>query len=75
VVRSIQAHAVNPYELFRALRGRPPGTPGERVNSGYALNESLSSRRGGAVLKTAANGVLSVLRLGELAEGEGRGSA
>jgi hypothetical protein len=64
-VRSMRAHAVNPNELVGALRRRGPGTAAERVESGYALNESLSSTRGGAALRSAANGVLSVLRLGD----------
>ena len=39
--------------------------PGARVESGYRLNESLSSSRAGAALKGAANAALSATRLGD----------
>ena len=38
---------------------------GDRVESSYRLNESLSARRAGALLKGAANAALSATRLGD----------
>jgi hypothetical protein len=65
-VRSLRTQAVNPQELLRKLRPRPPA-PGEpsRVDSSYQLNESLSATRRGTVLKQAANGFLNLTRLGD----------
>jgi hypothetical protein len=48
-----------------ALRREAPRTGGQRVGTGYALNESLSSTRRGIAAKAAANGVLDLTRLGD----------
>jgi len=64
--RSIHAHAVNPYELVSGLRrGRAETSADERMETGYRLNESLSSRRAGSAAKSALNGLLSLARLGD----------
>ena len=57
--------AVNPYELLNALRRGAPQTGTQRVETGYALNESLTSTRRGVAMKATANGVLNVTRLGD----------
>ena len=64
-VSAVQTHAVNPYELLNALRRKGPQTGGQRVETGYALNESLSSSSRGVAVKTAVNGILSATRLGD----------
>ena len=64
-VSSAQTHAVNPHELLNALRRRAPQTGAQRVETGYALNESLSASRRGIAMKAAANGFLNVTRLGD----------
>ena len=65
-VRSLRTSAVNPTELLRALRREDRATgPGERVESGYRLNEALTSSRSGTILKGAANAALNVTRLGD----------
>jgi SAM-dependent methyltransferase len=62
----LRAHAVNPHELFAALRSSNDAEqPFERVPSAYELNESLDSSRAGRAAKAAVNGGLSVLRLGD----------
>jgi SAM-dependent methyltransferase len=68
--RRIRTHAVNPHELLSALRRSGGATGNERVESGYALNESLQSSRGGALLKASANGALNLLRLGDAIKAE-----
>ncbi len=60
-----RTHAVNPHELLAALRRQGEQTGGERVESGYALNESLSGSRRGVAVKGAANAVLNATRLGD----------
>ena len=70
-VRSVRTGAVNPTELLQAARRRGRATrhrpmrPGARVESGYRLNESLSSSRAGSVVKGVANAALSATRLGD----------
>jgi SAM-dependent methyltransferase len=60
-----RTHAVNPHELLAAMRRQGDQTGGERVQSGYALNESLSESRRGVAVKEAANAVLNATRLGD----------
>jgi SAM-dependent methyltransferase len=67
VVR-VRTHGVNPHELVTALRPGRKGTAptgNERVMATYQLNESLSTRPGGAILKGGVNAVLSITRLGD----------
>lgn len=65
-VDSAKTQAVNPSELLAALkRNRAPVDATSRVESGYKLNEALSSSTRGAALKSAANAVLSATRLGD----------
>jgi SAM-dependent methyltransferase len=65
-VRSLRTRAVNPTELLRAVRREHGATgPGGRVESGYRLNEALTSSRSSAILKGAANAVLNATRLGD----------
>jgi hypothetical protein len=65
-VDSAKTHAVNPTELMAALRrNRAPVEATSRVESGYKLNEALSTSRRGAAVKSAANAVLSATRLGD----------
>ena len=64
--RSIRAHAVNPYELVAAMRRRRTETSADkRVETGYRLNESLSTNRAGSAAKSALNELLSLTRLGD----------
>ncbi len=65
-VRTLRIHGVNPKELLQAARiGKHPMKPGDRVESSYRLNESLSTARSGLIFKSAANAALSVTRLGD----------
>jgi SAM-dependent methyltransferase len=64
-VKAVQTHAFNPHELLSGLTRRKEMTVGERKQTGYQLNESLSERRLGAAAKASVNGVLSMLRLGD----------
>jgi SAM-dependent methyltransferase len=64
-VRWARTHAVNPHELLAALRRQGDQTGGERVETGYSLNESLSGSRRGQAVKSAANAVLNATRLGD----------
>jgi SAM-dependent methyltransferase len=67
VVR-VRTHGVDPYELVSALRPGRKGTAptgSQRVEASYQLNESLSARRSGAVLKDAVNAALALTRLGD----------
>jgi SAM-dependent methyltransferase len=66
VVDSAKTQAVNPSELLAALRrDRGPVDATSRVDSGYKLNEALSTSRRGAAVKSVANAVLSATRLGD----------
>jgi SAM-dependent methyltransferase len=66
VVERIDTHAVNPIEIARRLRpGAGRLTGGERVESAYRLNESMTSGRTGRVIKNAVNRGLSRARLGD----------
>jgi SAM-dependent methyltransferase len=67
-VRRVRTHGVNPNELVTALRPGRKGTAptgNQRVEATYQLNESLSARRGGAIVKDAVNAVLTLTRLGD----------
>jgi len=64
-VTSERTSAVNPYELLNRLRRGAPQTGTQRVETGYALNESLTATRRGVVLKAAANTILNITRLGD----------
>ena len=59
----IALHGTNPYELMAAFRRRVEAP--ERARTSQALNERLSAGPSRRLLKTAANGALSVLRLGD----------
>lgn len=66
VVRSVATHGLNPYELRAGLRaGRERAAGDGNTETSYRLNESLSTRRGGAVAKRILNGTLSRMRLGD----------
>jgi SAM-dependent methyltransferase len=64
-VSSARTHAVNPHELLAAIRRKRGQTGSERVETGYALNESLSASPRGIAMKAAANGILNATRLGD----------
>lgn len=64
-VETVRTHATNPDELVRALLRRPALSGDERVETGYRLNETLSVRRRGRLVKELANGVLRLTRLGD----------
>jgi len=64
-VLQVRAQAVNPQELLGALRRNRQNGGVDRVASGYRLNEALSGGRAGRVAKTAVNGALNALRLGD----------
>ena len=63
-VCSLRAHAVNPHELMSALCRRKIAS-GERVETSYRLNESLSASRTGTLARSAVNGLLGMMRLGD----------
>jgi SAM-dependent methyltransferase len=66
VVRSVSTHGLNPYELAAGLRsGRVRTTTHSNTETSYRLNESLSTRRSGVIVKRAVNGVLTTVRLGD----------
>lgn len=63
---SARTQAVNPAELMAALRrNRGPVDATTRVESGYKLNEALSTSSRGAAVKSAANALLAASRLGD----------
>jgi SAM-dependent methyltransferase len=65
-IASVSTHGANPYELVARLRSgdqRLDGTA--NVESRYALNEALTTRRAGSVIKRGLNAALSALRLGD----------
>lgn len=64
-VLRVRTHAVNPRELLTSLRRDGDVGGGERVASGYRLNEALSTGRAGRAAKAAVNGTLNVMRLGD----------
>jgi 2-polyprenyl-3-methyl-5-hydroxy-6-metoxy-1,4-benzoquinol methylase len=61
----IRTETINPRELIDTLRHRPGIGGGERVASGYRLNEALTARVSGRILKVAVNAALNTLRLGD----------
>lgn len=65
-VDSAKTHAVNPSELLASLRrNRGPVDATSRVDSGYRLNEALSTSSRGAMVKSAANAALAATHLGD----------
>lgn len=66
VVRSVSTHGLNPYELVAGLRhGRARTQTHSNTETSYRLNESLSTRRSGVIVKRAVNGALTAVRLGD----------
>jgi SAM-dependent methyltransferase len=65
-VRSVATRGLNAYELLDQIRARQ-GREVARSNTetSYQLNESLSTRRAGLILKRGANAALSTARLGD----------
>jgi SAM-dependent methyltransferase len=61
-VSRLRANSVNPRELLTMLRSDHRY---DRNQSSQQLNESLSAKPSGRLVKTLANGVLSTLRLGD----------
>jgi len=68
----VVAHAVNPYELLDGVRNRARreevGTEQlnkERIQSSYQLNEMLTSSPSRQAIRSLANGVLGLARLGD----------
>ena len=65
-VRSVATHGLNPHELVAGLRpGRERRSARCNTETSYRLNESLSTKRTGAIMKRAANAALSTARLGD----------
>jgi SAM-dependent methyltransferase len=64
-ISSLRTHGVNPRELLAALHRGGGVRAVDRVATGYQLNEALSTRRTGRVVKAAANASLNTLRLGD----------
>jgi SAM-dependent methyltransferase len=66
VVRSVSTHGLNPYELVAGLRhGRARPQAHSNTETSYRLNESLSTRRSGVIVKRAVNAALTAVRLGD----------
>jgi SAM-dependent methyltransferase len=65
--RDVRLHlqGVNPYEIIGHFRGGARMGGAERTRTSQQLNEYLSGSRSRNALKTAANTVLSLLRLGD----------
>jgi SAM-dependent methyltransferase len=64
--RTVKTQAVNPSELLAALRRKRTAVgPGSRVESGYRLNEALTSHASGTAVKRVANSALAATRLGD----------
>lgn len=61
----VRAEGVNPHELLAAGRGGRTVAAGERVRSGYELNEALISSAHGRVVKRAMNAALRMAALGD----------
>lgn len=68
----VVAHAVNPYELLDGVRNRARreevGTEQlnkERIQTSYQLNELLTSSPSRQAIRSLANGVLGLARLGD----------
>jgi len=65
-VRSASTTGINPYEIRAGLRsGRDRGAQESNTETSYRLNESLSTRRAGVLVKTGVNAALSATRLGD----------
>jgi SAM-dependent methyltransferase len=65
-VRSVVTHGINPYDLKAAFRsGRAGDSPRRNTESSYQLNEALSTRRSGTLVKATINAALSGTRLGD----------
>ena len=62
-VLRLRTQAVNPHELIAALRRK--GAPRDRNVDAYQLNEALSTRKSGRVVKATANGALALTHLGD----------
>lgn len=60
----LATHGVNPYEIVNHYRGRDVAAC-DRVGTSYELNEFLTASPSRRMIKQAANGMLSVLRLGD----------
>jgi hypothetical protein len=64
--RSVATTGINPYEIRAAVRsGRDRREAETNTETSYRLNESLTTRRSGALLKRAVNAALSATRLGD----------
>jgi SAM-dependent methyltransferase len=64
--RSVATTGINPYEIRAGLRsGRDRREAETNTETSYRLNESLTTRRSGALLKRAVNAALSATRLGD----------
>ena len=68
----VVAHAVNPYELMSGILKPRKGAESctdlhnkERIQTSYQLNEFLTSSPSRKLLRTVANGLLGVARLGD----------
>lgn len=66
IERTLETRAVDPTELLQAFRRQQGAAqPVSRVETSYRLNESLSSRPLGMLVKRVANATLSATRLGD----------
>jgi hypothetical protein len=64
VVR-MRTEGLNPSEILTLARWRKEDKPVDRLRSGVALSEAMSRTRARRALKTAINGGLNILRLGD----------
>jgi 2-polyprenyl-3-methyl-5-hydroxy-6-metoxy-1,4-benzoquinol methylase len=71
----VQTRGTNPFEIVHVLFRRArqlqsenndaPPHDFDRVNSSYQLNESLSGRSSGRILRALVNGLLNAWRMGD----------
>ena len=71
-VRLVAAHGVDPYVLVAGLRKGRTQTVQPSTEANYRLNESLSGRRAGMIVKRTVNVGLTASRLGDTLVKAGR---
>jgi SAM-dependent methyltransferase len=64
-VQRLDTFGINPYEILKFYKGKEEVSVGDRLNSGYDLNESLESGGVGKMAKQAVNALLNLAKLGD----------
>jgi hypothetical protein len=64
-VRRLDTFGVNPYEILKFYKGRSEVSTGERLSSGYDINQQFESDGKGKFAKKAINSCLNFMKLGD----------